>query len=83
MVGASATAGDRDDVHPGLDAVSCLDGDELPDFHKPMSFEDQPQQNVHMAAINFADQSRLHQHDSILVSMPIQPLPVDPKFIQA
>ena len=81
VVGVGATAGDGDDAHPGLDAISYLDGDELPDSHIPRSFENQPQENIHMVAINFADQSRLYEHDPVFLRMPIQPLPVDPKFI--
>ena len=73
------TAGD--DAHTGLDDVSYLDEDELPDSDMPRSFEKQTQGNIHMVAINFADQSRLYEHDPVFLRMPIQPLPVDPKFI--
>jgi hypothetical protein len=48
---------------------------------EPTSIENQIPQRIEMVAINFADQSRLYQHDPVFLSMPVQPLQVDPRFI--
>jgi hypothetical protein len=48
---------------------------------KPMSIENQTLQRIEMVAINYADQSRLYLHDPVFLSMPVEPLQVDPRFI--
>lgn len=54
----------------------------ITDNSKPTSIQNQiTLQRNEMVAINFADQSRLYQHDPVFLSMPVQPLQVDPRFI--
>lgn len=50
-------------------------------WRSEISHFDLAKRNTQMVAINFADQSRLYQHDYVFLRMPLEFLQVDPKFI--